>query len=198
MLIWWFLCKQAHWCLVCCHFVQFFRDSSDNLTLMNQNWCRFISYFSHLASGGSGWGPRQGDPQTRSLGSGLFPSGTSSPNWSVSADEQEDKCVLRSKRLPNATSGSWQQKRPRGVCCCVARMCSCKRTWAYSREWMKVLSRVLGEVESKRESCRDAPFTAPHYLNWKEYLYQRGDQKLMEAVMHQLSYIKMSAGKRSR
>lgn len=54
------------------------------------------------------------------------------------------------------------------------------------------------EVGTRHARPRNAPFTTRHYLNWKEYLYQLRDQKLMETVMHQLSYIKMSIGKRVR
>lgn len=53
----------------------------------------------------------------------------------------------------------------------------------------------LAEVGTLHARQCNAPFTTRHYLNWKEYLYQLRDQKLMEAVMHQLSYIKMSVGK---
>lgn len=200
MPIWWFWRKQAHWCLVCCRFVRVF------YVIITITWRRLTGIsvvssatFPPLASGWSGWGPHRGNPQPGSRGSGLFPLGTSSLNWSTGAEEREDKCgaalQTTSKRNFRLLSTETAEREM-----CIAASLGCLAAAAVSEhglnhELMNDSSRGLAEVGSIRERHRDASFTAPHYLNWKEYLYQLGDQKLMEAVMHQLSYIKMSAGK---
>lgn len=126
----------------------------------------------------------------------FFPLGTSSLNWSTDAMSERTNvgCVTNDfqtqfQASDNRNDGEMYIAASLG---CVAAAVS---EHGLNHKLMNDSLRSLAEVGFIRERRRDAPFTAPHYLNWKEYLYQLGDQKLMEAVMHQLSYIKMSAGK---
>lgn len=56
---------------------------------------------------------------------------------------------------------------------------------------------MRAELRQVNTSFAVKPSHAPaerRYLNWKEYLYQLLDQKLMEAAVRQLSDIEMSVG----
>lgn len=150
----------------------------------------------HPALGRSGWGQHRIIPGTGSWWTRLFPLQTSSPNCS----SDEDKWEVGG----GVTKDFWMQfqasvnRNEWEMCISTSHRCvagAAVNEHGLNHELMNDSSRGLAEVGTIRERRRDAPFTTSHYLNWKEYLYQLGDQELMEAVMHQLSYIKMSAGK---